>query len=107
MSEFTEYLGELLADFGDVSFRRMFGGYGVFRDGVMFALVAKDSLYLKSDAQSEPAFCAQDLKQFEYQRGAKTVAMSYLLAPEEALDDSEALHDWAMLAYESALRFRR
>jgi len=107
VSEFTEYLSELLTSFGNVTFRKMFGGYGVFRNGVMFALVAEDSLYLKADAQSESAYLARGLQKFEYKRGAKTVAMSYFLAPEEALDDPEALPGWAILAYESALRSHR
>lgn len=107
MSEYTDYLGELLASFGQVTFRSMFGGHGVFRDGVMFALVADDTLYLKADAQSEQTYRACGLNQFEYRKGAKTVAMSYYMAPEEALDDPQALHDWARLAYESALRSRR
>ena len=47
---FKEFLEELFAPIGGVTVRRMFGGLGIFKDGVMFALVVDDVLYLKADA---------------------------------------------------------
>ena len=73
----------------------------------MFALVADDTLYLKSDSQSEALYRAHGLEQFAYQKGEKTVLMSYFMAPDEVLDDPQALHDWAAVAFEAALRARR
>jgi DNA transformation protein and related proteins len=48
---FHEFVAELFAPMGPVSIRRMFGGAGVFRDGLMFALLGDDTVYLKTDAQ--------------------------------------------------------
>ncbi|MDH3714685.1 MAG: TfoX/Sxy family protein, partial [Gammaproteobacteria bacterium] len=73
----------------------------------MFALVADDMLYLNSDARSQATCRERELDQYEHGKGAKTVAMSSYLAPEEALDDPEVLHSWAKLAYQSAFRSRR
>jgi DNA transformation protein len=107
MSEFAEYLKEVFREFGSVSARKMFGGHGIFYDGVMIGLVAKDTLYLKADAQSAPIFLKHGLSQFMYPKGEKMVGMSYYLAPEEALEDPTEMQQWAKLAYEAALRTRK
>jgi len=44
---FITHLLELLEEFPDVTAKRMFGGHGIFRDGLMFGLVADSMLYLK------------------------------------------------------------
>ena len=107
MSEFVEYLQELFRDFGEVSTRRMFGGHGVFFDGLMIGLVADDTLYLKVDPESVASFEERGLAQFQYPKGNKIIGMSYYLAPEEALDDPAQMRQWATIAYESALRSRK
>jgi DNA transformation protein len=107
MSEFVEYLKEAFREFGPVSARRMFGGHGIFYDGVMIGLVADDTLYLKADKESAPKFVENGLSQFEYPKGDKMVGMSYYLAPEEALEDPSEMRVWAQTAYDAALRARK
>lgn len=104
MSEFTDYLVELFEGFGTVSARRMFGGYGLYHQGLMFALVADETLYLKTDAATKPTFVARGLPAFEYNKGSKQVRLSYFQAPEEALEDPDIATQWAQLAYSAALR---
>lgn len=106
MSEYTDYLRDVLAPFGPVTMRRMFGGYGIYHDGVMFALVADETLYLKVDAQSLGDFERAGLEPFEYDKGGRAVRMSYRRAPEEIYEDAELAADWARRAYEAALRAR-
>ena len=53
-SDFVDFLLEGLQPLGAVSARRMFGGYGIYCEGVMFGLVADDALYLKVDATNRP-----------------------------------------------------
>ena len=55
-SEFQSFLEDLFAPVGGVRFRRMFGGLGIYRDGVMFALVADDVLHFKVDDSTRRAF---------------------------------------------------
>lgn len=98
-----EYLQEVFEAFGQVSARRMFGGYGIYHDGIMFGLVAEDALYLKADESTARYFESQGLGQFEYHKGGKTVRMSYYLAPEEIFDDPAAAVLWAKRAYDVAL----
>lgn len=107
MSEFANYVVELLAPLGPVKPRRMFGGHGVFYEGLMIALIADDCLYLKVDAQSKPDFEALGLSPFEYSKNGKTFAMSYQLAPEAIYDDPDEAKAWAQKAYEAALRNKK
>jgi len=107
MSEFVEYLPEAFSAFGPVSIRRMFGGHGVYHDGLMIGLVASEMLYLKVDAQSVQAFEALDLAQFKYPKGDKLVGMSYYQAPVDALEDPDEMREWAQLAFDAALRSRK
>jgi DNA transformation protein len=106
-SEFVEYLTEVFESFGAVRAKRMFGGYGIYHDDLMFALVADDVLYLKADAESSATFVAQGLAQFEYSKQGRLLRMSYYAAPEEIFDDPEEARLWATLAFEAALRSRR
>ena len=55
-SGFYAHLVDLMESFGPVTVRRMFGGAGVFRDGVMFGLIADDTLYLKADRHNRGDF---------------------------------------------------
>ena len=107
MSEFVDYLAEVFRQFGAVRTRRMFGGYGVYHEDLMFGLVASDTLYLKADDQSAKLFEDKGLGQFEYAKNGKTTKMSYYLAPEEIFDDPDAAEMWAQRAYEAALRSRK
>ena len=104
MNEFTDHLKDVFRLFGAVEVRRMFGGLGIFRDGLMFALVYDEALYLKADEHNAADFVALGLGQFEYQQRGKTVKMSYYLAPDALLDDPAEAAQWARRSYEVALR---
>ncbi len=107
MSEFVEYLKEAFREFGPIHARKMFGGHGIYYEGVMIGLVADDTLYLKADRESAPKFVDNGLTQFKYPKGDKMVGMSYYLAPEEALEDPSEMREWAQIAHEAALRARK
>lgn len=104
MSEFVEYLKEVFEQFGQIHSRKMFGGYGIYHDGVMFGLVADDTLYLKADETTAEYFEEKGLCRFEYDKGDKTVRMSYYLAPDDIFDNPEDAAHWARRAYEVAFR---
>ena len=95
-SEFTDFIVEQLQELDDVYSRRMFGGFGIFCNDVMFGLVADDVLYLKTNDQTKVRYEELGLGPFLYERAGKTVALkSYYEAPERLLDDREAMMDWA------------
>ena len=103
--EFCDFLLEQLSDFGPAQAKRMFGGAGLFRDGLMFALIADDVLYFKVDDENATDFDDEDLAPFTYttKKGEKGV-MSYRRAPERCLDDPDEMTTWARSAFEAALR---
>ena len=104
MDEFVNYLHEVFREFGPINTRRMFGGYGVYHDGLMFGLVADGVLYLKADGEIAEKFSERGLEQFEYTKNGKTMKMSYFMAPEEIYDDPSLAKDWAALSYGAARR---
>jgi len=104
MSEFVSYLHEVFARFGPIETRRMFGGHGIYRDQLMFALVVDDVLYLKADRESAAVFESAGASKFAYQRSGKAVNLNFYSAPEEIFDDAEQAQLWATKAFEAALR---
>jgi len=104
MNRYAAHLQDIFAAFGPVEVRRMFGGYGVYRQGLMFAIAADEVLYLKADTESASYFVERGLEPFVYERRGKRVAMSYYQAPDEAMDDREQAALWAQRALEAALR---
>ena len=103
-NELVTHVTELMQVIGPVSARRMFGGYGFFLDGLMFALMADDILYLKADADTLGDFSSRNLEAFSYQKQGKAYSLSYYCAPEEALENAGDMRLWANKAYEVALR---
>lgn len=98
------FIQDLFAPFGEVRTRRMFGGLGIYREGVMFALVAGGELYLKVDAETMGRFREAGSGPFVYEQRGRPIAMSYWRLPDPALDDPDQLQTWARLAYDAALR---
>lgn len=101
---FIEYLHELLDPFGKISTKIMFGGHGLYCDGVIMGIVIDEALYLKVDDETRPLFSAQGCEPFVYEMKGKTVAMSYWSVPGDAMESSEQMLPWAKLAYAAALR---
>ena len=94
----------LLAALGPVEARRMFGGYGLFLDGLMIGLIASDELYLKADEMSGENFAAVGSTPFRYKKNERWVTMSYWRAPEGSLVSAEALLPWGAQALTAARR---
>lgn len=104
-SQFVGYLLEQLAPLGEVSAKSMFGGWGIYHEGRMFALVADDTLYFKVDDTNRAEFEHENLRPFRYERSDREVAvMSYYQPPAAAIDDREVLCAWARKGVEAAAR---
>jgi DNA transformation protein and related proteins len=100
-----DFLIDLFADFGPVTVRPMFSGFGISADGTNFALALRSGLYFRADEQSIPQFEAEGSKPFQYQTRAKTVTVnSYWELPARLFDDSEELSVWARTALAAAQR---
>ena len=100
-----DFLIDLFADFGPVTIRKMFSGFGISADGTNFALALRAGLYFRADDQTIPQFEAEGSQPFQYQTRARTVTVnSYWLLPARLFDDSEELADWARAALAAAQR---
>ena len=99
-------IADLFAGLGRVSIRRMFGGKGIYHEGLIIAVELDGDILLKADAASAPDFEAAGSKQWTYvgKRHAKRVAMPYWTLPDGALDDPDEMKLWAWKAWEAALR---
>jgi DNA transformation protein len=92
----AESLRELFREFGIVDVRRMFGGQGVFADGVMIALVTRGEIYLKADTETIPAFERESQRPFTYAtKNGEQKLTSYWRMPERLYDDADELARWA------------
>ena len=103
-AEFIAHLKDLFATFARIDVRPMFGGYGLYRDGTIFAIAIDDAVYLKVDDETRAAFEAAGSAPFVYTATEKPITMSYWSAPAEAVDSPQDMLPWARLAYAAALR---
>ena len=86
-----------LAELGAVSARKMFGGFGVFLDGVMFAIVDRDgNLFYRADERTQPSYVNGG--------SAQLPRMPYWSVPNEVLADPDVLRAWGKEALALARR---
>ena len=90
-----EQVVQLLAPLGDVSGRKMFGGYGIFESSAMFALVnSQGELFLKVDDSNRSRFDDAGAKQHG--------KMPYFQVPQEVMEEEDTLRQWAKISIEIA-----
>jgi DNA transformation protein and related proteins len=106
-ADFADHCCELLASLGHVAAKRMFAGWGLSVGGLTVAVIAWDTLYLKSNAQTQALFEAAGCKMFEHQAKGITRRMHYYTAPDESLESRNAMQPWAALAFQAAVVARK
>jgi DNA transformation protein len=104
----VDHLAELFAPLGGVSFKRMFSGYGIMKDSVMFALISRDLLYFRTDAAAVERHKAEGARQWQpHMRGKTMTTMPYWQVPERLFDAPEEFAEWAHHAFAAAMRNRQ
>jgi len=101
---FLEWLRELLEPMGRVAMRRMFGGHGVYLDGLFVAILVDGRPYFKVDAQTQAEFADEGCAPFVYESRGRRIEMSYWSLPDSALDSPEDMQPWARRALAAAAR---
>jgi DNA transformation protein len=95
----AEAIRDVFRSFGPVQIRRMFGGQGIYQDGLMFALEAGGELYLKVDEETVGTFRELGSRPFTVgMRNGRATLTSYWLMPESALDDPDEAREFAATA---------
>ncbi|WP_417520108.1 TfoX/Sxy family protein [Minwuia sp.] len=104
-TEFQDHLLELLEPMGGVSARRMFGGAGLFKSGLMFALIADEVVYFKVDDSNRLEFEDRGMGPFVYEtKNGRQTIMGYWQMPDDLYDDPDEMNAWAMKAFDVALK---
>lgn len=100
---------DMFASLGTVTIKRMFGGKGIYHNGLIVALEVDGEVLLKADTVSAPQFTEAGSSQWQYEgkKAGKPIAMPYWSIPDEAIDDHEHFAKWAALAYEASLRAKK
>jgi len=104
---FASYACELLSGLGPCVARRMFGGWGISVDGMNVAIIAWDTLFLKTNAETEPQWLAAGAQPFVFEAKGKRMKLNYHTPPAEALESPALMLPWARLALQAAVSARK
>ncbi len=91
---FVDYILDLLSIYGNISSRRMFGGYGIYLNKIIFAIIIDDELYFKADNDLAEKYKQAGSHPFTYQKNDKTIALSYWYISAEVIETQDLLKDW-------------
>lgn len=103
--EYQDYIEEQLSEFGEFEAKRMFGGIGYFRDKAMFGAIMHGAFRLKGDDTTAPDFAKYGKER--HQIPGKKMSMPYYEVPDEILNDKHVLKEWAIKAWEIALKSKK
>ena len=103
--DYAQFVQDQLSEFGEVEFKSMFGGIGIFKDGVMFAKIGGDKFRLKVDESNEKQFEDRGMKPFHSEKKKK--GMPYWEVPQDVLEDKTELTKWANQSFEIALNAKK
>lgn len=104
--DYLEFILEQLEIFGEITYKKMFGGVGFYKDGVMFGGLMGGSFHLKVDDKTRPEFEKAGMKSFFHNPKSKNKP-KYYEVPVEIIEDREALAKWATKAYEVAVKSKK
>ena len=95
-NSYHEYvMSDLLGDVSGVTSRAMFGGWGIYRNGVIFGIIVAGELYFKVDDSNRARYEQAESRQFVYAKSdGKPLTMPYWLVPAEVMEDKEKLYDY-------------
>jgi DNA transformation protein len=103
--DFLNYVIDQLSKFPEVEVKRMFGGIGLFRNGLMFGMIGADIFRLKVDEHNQKDYEERGMK--PYFSGKKKKGMPYWEVPAEVLENKTILAEWASKSYEAALKGKK
>ena len=102
----NDAISDLFSGLGPVSIRKLFGGKGIYHEGVIVAIELRGEIMLKADAMLAPEFENAGCTQWTYtgSKHGKQVAMPYWTVPDGAMDDPDDMAVWARKSYEAGKR---
>jgi len=107
-SEFAEYICDQLAELGEVSSARFFGGVGFKLVDCQFAMCMGNTLYLVVDDVLRQKYLAMGSKPFSYKtKKGQRLVHRYYEVPDEILENQQDLLDWARESISVAVKAPR
>ncbi|MDP9011142.1 MAG: TfoX/Sxy family protein [Pseudomonadota bacterium] len=97
-NHYVQWVLEQLSGAERISSRRMFGGVGMYRDDVFFAIISSDTLYFKVNAATRGEYEKRGMRQFRPYRNRPLVSMNYYEVPADVLEDPDQCVAWALRA---------
>lgn len=109
MSEdYLHHVLDLLSGLEKVTYRGMFGGYGIYLNGIIFAIIADDELYFKVDNISIDMYKKYNSEPFSYTtKNGKKAVMSYWKVPCSVLEDDTKLLEYSKAAYNASVNSKK
>jgi DNA transformation protein len=101
---FVRYAVDLFTPLGDVTSRGMFGGHGLYLDGIMFGLLDDGELFLKTDDLCQAQFAAAGGKRWTYPSPKGPMETRYFAPPSDAMESSDEMRKWFDLSIAAARR---
>jgi len=103
--EYLQFVLDQLAGLKGVSARRMFGGAGLYREGIMFGLIADDRAYLRVDDSNRLSF--EEAGSGPFHPYGTQATMPYYEVPVDVLEDPGDFRLWAEKALAAAVASRK
>ena len=103
--EYLKFILDQLSLFGNVETKKMFGGIGFFKEGIMFAMIGQNAFRLRVDESSIPDFEAKGMKPMF--SDAKKKSMPYWEVPLDVLENKDELARWTHKAYTIAVKAKK
>lgn len=103
--DYLNYVLDQLSEFGEIKVKNMFGGVGLFHQGLMFGKIGDDTFRLKVDNSNKAKYEEKGMKPFHSEKKKK--GMPYWEVPLEILEDSSALKEWAYESYQIAFNNKK
>lgn len=108
MDSFADYLiNDMLGHIHGLTSRKMFGGYGLYKDGVIFGMIVEENLYFKSGAVNKADFAKHNSQPFSYEGRGKIIETSYYQVPSVIYEDRDEVEKWVDKAVTASIESKK
>ncbi len=102
--DFRDHVIKLLTNLPDITSRAMFGGYGLYREGIIFGMIIDSRLYFKVDDSNRNLYISHQSQPFTYTGAShKLIKTSYWEVPSEIMNNTEKLTEWLETSFNISL----
>ncbi|MEQ8880085.1 MAG: TfoX/Sxy family protein [Cyclobacteriaceae bacterium] len=100
--DYLNFLKDQLSGIGEFETKKMFGGHGFFKDGLMFGMLGSGTFRLKVNESNEQDYIDKGMK--PYYSDKKKKGMPYWEVPADVLENRTELSKWALKSVSIAIK---